>query len=122
VTVRFAELVAQGVGHHAPYLVGFEMARIEYLRRFRGGYASLREEASSRRTTSSIAERTGPSDCGQRLIEKGTGAEHRPFDPWSFTLRSTEGGRFQRRFQRACEAAHSAKFDLGSHRFPSGGS
>jgi acyl-CoA thioester hydrolase len=44
VVVRFAETDAQGVAHHAAYLVWFEAARIEYLRRFRGGYAELREE------------------------------------------------------------------------------
>ena len=44
VTVRFAETDAQGVAHHAAYLVWFEVARIEYLRRFRGGYTGLREE------------------------------------------------------------------------------
>ncbi len=43
VRVRFAETDAQGVAHHAVYLVWFETARIEYLRRFRGGYAGLRE-------------------------------------------------------------------------------
>ena len=44
VTVRFAETDAQGVAHHAAYLVWFEVTRIEYLRRFRGGYSGLREE------------------------------------------------------------------------------
>ena len=43
VLVRFAETDAQGVAHHAAYLVWFEVTRIEYLRRFRGGYTSLRE-------------------------------------------------------------------------------
>jgi acyl-CoA thioester hydrolase len=44
VTVRFAETDAQGIAHHAAYLVWFETTRIEYLRRFRGGYLRLREE------------------------------------------------------------------------------
>ena len=44
VTVRFAETDAQGVAHHASYIVWFEVTRIEYLRRFRGGYSGLREE------------------------------------------------------------------------------
>ena len=42
--VRFAETDAQGIAHHAAYLVWFETTRIEYLRRFRGGYLTLREE------------------------------------------------------------------------------
>ena len=44
IVVRFAETDAQGVAHHASYLVWFEVTRIEYLRRFRGGYRGLREE------------------------------------------------------------------------------
>ena len=44
VTVRFAETDAQGVAHHASYFVWFEVTRIEYLRRFRGGYSGLRAE------------------------------------------------------------------------------
>jgi acyl-CoA thioester hydrolase len=43
IVVRFAETDAQGVAHHASYVVWFEVTRIEYLRRFRGGYKSLRE-------------------------------------------------------------------------------
>jgi acyl-CoA thioester hydrolase len=44
ITVRFAETDAQAVAHHAAYLVWFETARIEYLRRFDGGYTGLREQ------------------------------------------------------------------------------
>jgi acyl-CoA thioester hydrolase len=44
IVVRFAETDAQGVAHHASYLVWFEVTRIEYLRRFRGGYKGLRQE------------------------------------------------------------------------------
>ena len=41
VTVRFAETDAQGVAHHAAYVVWFEVARVEYLARFDGGYPGL---------------------------------------------------------------------------------
>jgi acyl-CoA thioester hydrolase len=44
VKVRFAETDAQGVVHHAAYLVWFEVARIEYLDRFDGGYPGLQRE------------------------------------------------------------------------------
>ena len=44
VSVRFAETDAQGIAHHAVYLVWFEVARIEYLARFGGGYRQLQEE------------------------------------------------------------------------------
>jgi acyl-CoA thioester hydrolase len=44
VRVRFAETDAQGVAHNAVYLVWFELARIDYLARFRGGYPGLRAD------------------------------------------------------------------------------
>ena len=44
VRVRFAETDAQGVAHNSAYLVWFEIARIDYLARFRGGYPELRGE------------------------------------------------------------------------------
>ena len=43
IRVRFAETDAQGVAHHASYLVWFESARVEFLERFAGGYPALRE-------------------------------------------------------------------------------
>jgi acyl-CoA thioester hydrolase len=51
VRVRFAETDAQGIAHHATYLVWFEVARIEYLDRFRGGYPGLREQGLEALTT-----------------------------------------------------------------------
>ena len=51
VSVRFAETDAQGVAHHAVYLVWLEVARIDYLARFRGGYPALREEGVEALTT-----------------------------------------------------------------------
>ena len=44
VRVRFAETDAQGVAHNAVYLVWFEIARVEYLERFAGGYPALRAQ------------------------------------------------------------------------------
>ena len=41
--MRFAETDAQGVAHNSVYLVWFEVARIDYLARFRGGYPGLRD-------------------------------------------------------------------------------
>jgi len=43
VRVRFADTDAQGIAHNASYLVWFEVARVEYLRAYAGGYRSLRE-------------------------------------------------------------------------------
>jgi acyl-CoA thioester hydrolase len=42
VRVRFADTDAQGIAHNAAYPVWFEVARVEYLRAFAGGYQSLR--------------------------------------------------------------------------------
>ena len=44
IRVRFAETDAQGVAHNASFLVWFEVARVEYLERFAGGYPALREQ------------------------------------------------------------------------------
>jgi acyl-CoA thioester hydrolase len=43
VRVRFADTDAQGIAHNASFLVWFEVARVEYLREFAGGYQSLRD-------------------------------------------------------------------------------
>ena len=43
VRVRFADTDAQGVAHNTAYLVWFEVARVEYLREFAGGYQQLRD-------------------------------------------------------------------------------
>ena len=41
VRVRFAETDAQGVAHHSAYLFWFEVARVDYLAYFAGGYREL---------------------------------------------------------------------------------
>jgi acyl-CoA thioester hydrolase len=43
VRVRFADTDAQGIAHNAAYPVWFEVARVEYLREFAGGYQALRD-------------------------------------------------------------------------------
>ena len=43
VRARFADTDAQGVAHNSAYLVWFEVARVEYLRAFAGGYQALRD-------------------------------------------------------------------------------
>jgi acyl-CoA thioester hydrolase len=42
-SVRFAETDAQGIAHNASYLVWYEVARVDYLARFTGGYNRIRE-------------------------------------------------------------------------------
>jgi acyl-CoA thioester hydrolase len=43
IRVRFADTDAQGVVHNSNYLVWFEVARVEYLERYAGGYQRLRD-------------------------------------------------------------------------------
>jgi acyl-CoA thioester hydrolase len=67
VRVRFAETDAQGVAHHAAYLVWFEVARIDYLARFRGGYSELRAEGIEALTTEVHARYLAPARFDDRL-------------------------------------------------------
>ena len=41
--MRFAETDAQGIAHNSNYFVWFEVARVEYLERYAGGYQKLRD-------------------------------------------------------------------------------
>jgi acyl-CoA thioester hydrolase len=43
VKVRFAETDAQGIAHNSNYFVWFEVARVDYLERYAGGYNRLRD-------------------------------------------------------------------------------
>jgi acyl-CoA thioester hydrolase len=61
VRVRFAETDAQGVAHNAVYLVWFEVARIDYLARFRGGYPELRAEGIEALTIESHVRYRAPA-------------------------------------------------------------
>ena len=67
VRVRFAETDAQGVAHNAAYLVWFEVARIEYLARFRGGYKGLQEAGYEALTTESHIRYLQPVFFDDRL-------------------------------------------------------
>jgi len=51
VRVRFAETDAQGIAHHAAFVVWLEVARVAYLERFAGGYQSIRERGLEALTT-----------------------------------------------------------------------
>jgi acyl-CoA thioester hydrolase len=43
IRVRFAETDAQGVAHNSNYFIWFEVARVDYLERYAGGYQRLRD-------------------------------------------------------------------------------
>jgi acyl-CoA thioester hydrolase len=51
VTVRFAETDAQGIAHHASFVVWLEVARVAYLDRFAGGYQAIRDRGYEALTT-----------------------------------------------------------------------
>lgn len=70
VRVRFAETDAQGVAHHAAYLVWFELGRVEYLERFRGGYPGLRAAGVEALTTEVHARYLAPAHFDDRLAVK----------------------------------------------------
>jgi acyl-CoA thioester hydrolase len=51
VQVRFAETDAQGIAHHAAFLVWCEVARVAWLDLYAGGYTSIRERGIEALTT-----------------------------------------------------------------------
>jgi acyl-CoA thioester hydrolase len=51
VRVRFAETDAQGIAHHASFVVWLEVARVEYLERYAGGYQAIRDRGFEALTT-----------------------------------------------------------------------
>src|SRR3954466_10895307 len=67
VRVRFAETDAQGIAHNAVYLVWFEVARIDYLARFRGGYPGLRAEGIEALTIEATARCLAAARSADRL-------------------------------------------------------
>ncbi len=51
VSVRFAETDAQGIAHHAAFVVWLEVARVAYLARYAGGYQAIRDAGLEALTT-----------------------------------------------------------------------
>jgi acyl-CoA thioester hydrolase len=51
VVVRFAETDAQGIAHHASFVVWLEVARVGYLAEHAGGYRTIRERGIEALTT-----------------------------------------------------------------------
>ena len=68
VDVRFAETDAQGIAHHAVYLVWFEVARIDYLARFGGGYPQLQAEGIEALTLDASVRYLAPAHFADRLV------------------------------------------------------
>jgi acyl-CoA thioester hydrolase len=68
VRVRFAETDAQGIAHNAVYLVWFEVARVEFLERFAGGYPALRERGLEAFVTEAHVRYGQPARFDDRLV------------------------------------------------------
>jgi len=51
VKVRFAETDAQGIAHHAAFVVFLEVARVAYLEAHAGGYQAIRDRGIEALTT-----------------------------------------------------------------------
>jgi acyl-CoA thioester hydrolase len=51
ISVRFAETDAQGIAHHASFVVWLEVARVAYLAEHAGGYSAMREQGIEALTT-----------------------------------------------------------------------
>jgi acyl-CoA thioester hydrolase len=51
VRIRFAETDAQGIAHHASFVVWLEVARVAYLERNAGGYQAIRNRGIEALTT-----------------------------------------------------------------------
>jgi acyl-CoA thioester hydrolase len=77
VRVRFAETDAQGIAHNSVYLVWFELARIDYLARFRGGYPGLRADGIEALTIEAHVRYRAPARFDDRLAVKARCGELR---------------------------------------------
>jgi acyl-CoA thioester hydrolase len=51
VRIRFAETDAQGIAHHASFVLWLEVARVAYLERHAGGYPAIRDRGIEALTT-----------------------------------------------------------------------
>ncbi len=67
IKVRFSETDAQGVAHHAAYLDWLEIARIDYLARFEGGYPGLRAQGVDATTLEAYVKYLAPARFDDRL-------------------------------------------------------
>jgi acyl-CoA thioester hydrolase len=68
IRVRFADTDAQGVAHNSAYLVWFEVARVEYLREFAGGYQALRDHGIEALVLESLCRYRIPAVFDDELV------------------------------------------------------
>ena len=67
IKVRFAETDAQGIAHHASFVVWLEVARVEYLERYAGGYQAIRDRGYEALTTEVNVRYHRAASFGDRL-------------------------------------------------------
>ena len=67
IAVRFAETDSHGIAHNANYLIWFEVARVEYLARYAGGYQSMRDRGLEAIVTESHVRYRTPALFDDRL-------------------------------------------------------
>jgi acyl-CoA thioester hydrolase len=67
VRVRFAETDAQGIANNSVYLVWFELARVEYLERYAGGYPAIRAKGIEALVTEAHVRYREPARFDDRL-------------------------------------------------------
>jgi len=67
VKVRFAETDAQGIAHNSNYFIWFEVARVEYLALFAGGYQRLRDAGVEALVLETHARYLQPAKFDDRL-------------------------------------------------------
>jgi acyl-CoA thioester hydrolase len=68
IRVRFADTDAQGIAHNSAYLVWFEVARVEYLREFAGGYQALRDHGIEALVLESLCRYRIPAVFDDELV------------------------------------------------------
>ena len=68
VKVRFAETDAQGVAHNTAYIVWFEVARVDYLAKFAGGYQSIRDRGIEALVTETHIRYFEPARFDERVL------------------------------------------------------
>jgi acyl-CoA thioester hydrolase len=68
VRVRFADTDAQGVAHNSNYFIWFEVARVEFLERYAGGYQKLRDQGIESLVLESHAHFRQPAFFDDRLL------------------------------------------------------
>lgn len=90
IRVRFHDTDAQGVAHNSNYFVWFEVARVEFLEHFAGGYQRIRDEGIESLVLESHARFLKPTRFDDRLLVHARVVEMRGAR-WKFEYAVTRG-------------------------------